>query len=81
VSDVSDNKNVAKRYKDAGETIQIGWVYNRISSSGNNQSNIILSLDTRALLVITQDMLTDAYNSNMLSSRSYGTIIVNQSYR
>jgi hypothetical protein len=81
VSDVSDNKNVAKRYKDAGETIQIGWVYNRISSSGNNQSNIILSLDTRALLIITQDMLTDAYNSNMLSSRSYGTIIMNQSYR
>jgi len=81
VSDVTDNKNIFKRYKDASETVQIGWIYNRISSSGNNQSNIILSLDTRALLVITQDLLTDAYNSNMLSSKSYGTIIINQVYR
>ena len=81
VSDVTDNKNISKRYSDASETVQIGWIYNRISSSGNNQSNIFLALDTRALLVITQDMLTDVYNSNMLSTRSYGTIIVNQSYR
>jgi len=81
VSDVTDNKNISKRYSDASETVQIGWIYNRISSSGNNQSNIFLALDTRALLVITQDMLTDVYNSNMLSSKSYGTIIINQSYR
>jgi hypothetical protein len=81
VSDVTDNKNISKRYSDASETVQIGWIYNRISSSGNNQSNIFLALDTRALLVITQDMLTDVYNSNMLSTRSYGTIIINQSYR
>jgi hypothetical protein len=81
VSDVTDNKNISKRYKDASETVHIGWLYNRISPSGNNQSNIILSLDTRALLVITQDFLVDAYNSNSMSSKSYGTIIVNQSYR
>ena len=81
VSDVTDNKNISKRYSDASETVQIGWIYNRISSSGNNQSNIILSLDTRALLVITQDFLVDVYNSNSMSSKSYGTIIINQSYR
>lgn len=79
ITDVSDNENVGKRYSDASETVQIGWVYDRISSSGGNHANIVLSLDTRALLVVTQDRFTDAYNSNMMSSRSYGTIIINQS--
>lgn len=78
ITDVSDNLNVNKLYSDASETIQTGWLYDRISPSGGNQVSIVMSLDTRALLVITQDMVTDAYNSNMLSSRSYGTIVVNQ---
>lgn len=81
VTDVTDNKNINKRYSDASETVQIGWIYDRVSSSGKNHTNILLSLDTRALLIVTQDFLVDAYNSNMLSTRSYGTIIINQSYR
>lgn len=78
ITDVTDNPNINKRYSDASETIQTGWLYDRISPSGGNQVSITMSLDTRALLVITQDFIVDAYNSNMMSSKSYGTIIINQ---
>lgn len=78
ITDVTDNPNVSKIYSDSSETIQTGWLYGRISPSGGNQVSIVMSLDTRALLVITQDFVTDAYVSNTQSTRAYGTIVVNQ---
>ena len=81
ITDVSDNPYLYKIYKDKSETQQIGLGYERLSPSGLNYANIALSMDTKALLVVTQDLITDAVNTNAASSRSYGTIIINQSYR
>ncbi len=81
ITDVSNNEFIYKLWKDRSETIQTGWGYERLSPSGYNYVNIALTMDTKALVVVTQDMVTDAYNSNTLSSKSYGTIVINQSYR
>jgi hypothetical protein len=81
IGDVSNNEYIYKTYKDISQTQQVGWGYERLSSSGFNYVNIALTMDTKALVVVTQDLITDAYNSNTMSSRSYGTIVINQSYR
>lgn len=82
VGDVSkENPNVHKLYKDKSETQQIGWQYESLSQNGNNYANIVLPTDTKVLVIVTQDRVTDAYNFNTQSSKSYGTIIVNQTYR
>jgi hypothetical protein len=38
-------------------------------------------MDSKILLVVTQDRQTDAYNFNTQSSKTYGMIVVNQNYR
>ena len=81
ITDVSNNEYVYKIWRDSSETQQTGWGYERLSPSGFNYANIALPLDTKALIVVTQDRVTEAYNSNTQSSRSYGTIIINQAYR
>ena len=80
-TDVSDSPFVYKTWRDGSQTVQTGWGYERLSPSGFNYANIALGLETKALLVVTQDLVTDAYNSNILSSKSYGTIVINQSYK
>jgi hypothetical protein len=81
ITDVTDNPFLYKLWKDRSQTQQTGLGYERLSPSGMNYANIALTMDTKALLVVTQDMITDAVNTNAMSSRSYGTIIINQSYR
>lgn len=82
VGDVSkENPNVRKIYKDKSETQQIGWQYESLSSTGNNYANIVLTIDTKALVIVTQDRVTDAFNFNTLSTKSYGLIVINQIYR
>ena len=81
ITDVSDNPYLYKIWKDGSQTQQTGWGYERLSPSGMNYATIALTMDTKALLVVTQDRITDAVNTNAMSSRSYGTIIVNQAYR
>lgn len=81
VTNVSDNPYIYKTWRDSSATQQVGWGFEKLSSSGLNYVNMALSIDTKALIVVTQDYLTEAYNSNTQSSKSYGTIIVNQSYR
>lgn len=81
ITDVSNNESVYKMWKDGSQTQQTGWGYERLSPSGFNYVNMALPMDTKALVVVTQDMVTDAYNSNTLSSKSYGTIVINQQYR
>jgi hypothetical protein len=81
ISDVTDNPYLYKIWLDKSQTQQVGLGYERLSPSGFNYTHIALTMDTKALVVVTQDMVTDAVNTNSVSSRSYGTIIINQSYR
>lgn len=82
VGDVSkENPNVRKIWKDKSETQQIGWQYESLSSNGNNYANIVLPIDTKALVIVTQDRVTDAFNFNTQSTKSYGLIVINQTYR
>lgn len=82
VGDVSkENPNVKKIWKDKSETQQVGWQYESLSSNGNNYANIVLPMETKALVIVTQDRVTDAFNFNSQSSKSYGLIVINQTYR
>lgn len=82
VGDTSkENPNVKKVWKDKSETQQVGWQYESLSSSGNNYANINLTMDTKALVIVTQDRVVDAFNFNTQSTKSYGLIVINQTYR
>jgi hypothetical protein len=82
VGDVgTENPNVKKLWKDKSETQQVGWQYESLSSNGNNYANISLTMDTKALVIVTQDRIVDAFNFNTQSTKSYGLIVINQTYR
>jgi hypothetical protein len=81
ITTADTNDKVYRRYQDQSNTRQIGWGYEALSPSGYNYANIALPITSRALVVVTQDRLTDAFNSNTESARSYGTIIINQQHR
>lgn len=82
VGDVStENSNVRKVWRDRSETQQVGWQYESLAPSGNNYANINLTMDTQALVIVSQDRVVDAFNFNPQSSKSYGLIVINQTYR
>jgi hypothetical protein len=82
VGDVGkENPNVHKIWKDKSETHQIGWQYESLSHNGNNYANIVLPVETKNLVIVTQDRVTDAFNFNTQSTKSYGLIVINQTYR
>jgi hypothetical protein len=82
VGDVgTENPNVKKIWRDKSETQQVGWQYESLSANGNNYANINLTMDTKALVIVTQDRVTDAFNFNTQSTKSYGLIVVNQNFR
>lgn len=82
VTDIgSGNDHVYKVWKDASQTLQVGWGYTSMTQNASNFVDIKLSMDSQALVIVTQDRQTDAYNFNSQSSKSYGTIVINQSYR
>lgn len=82
VGDVgTENPNVKKVWKDKSETQQVGWQYESLSANGNNYANINLTMDTKALVIVSQDRVTDAFNFNTQSTKSYGLIVINQTYR
>jgi hypothetical protein len=77
----TENPNVRKIWKDKSETQQVGWQYESLSAHSNNYANVNLTMDTKALVIVTQDRITDAYNFNAQSTKSYGLIVINQTYR
>ena len=77
----TENLNVRKIWKDKSETQQVGWQYESLSAHSNNYANVNLTMDTKALVIVTQDRITDAYNFNVQSTKSYGLIVINQTYR
>ena len=52
-----------------------------LSPNGNNFTAISLANDTKALVVVTQDRLTDAFNFAGQYNKPQGSIIINQSYK
>lgn len=82
VSDTSkENEHIYKIWQDKSQTIQIGTGYESLSANGNNYANIAQTMDSKILLIVTQDRQTDAYNFNTQSSKTYGLIVVNQNWR
>ena len=74
------DSNVYEIYKDASRTQQIGWGYESLSASGHNYANIVLPNDTKVLVVVTQDRLTDAFNFGP-NGRNTGSIVINQTWK
>lgn len=79
---INENEHVIRYYKNDNPMLnQIGWGYMSLSANGNNFTAISLSNDTKALVVVTQDRITDAMNFSGTYGKPQGTIIVNQSYK
>lgn len=77
-----ENEHVVRMYKNDNPMLnQIGWGYMSLSASGNNFTAVSLANDTKVLIVVTQDRLTDAYNFAGGLNRPQGSIIINQSYK
>ena len=82
VGDTSkENEHIYKIWQDKSQTMQIGTGYESLSANGNNYANIAQTMDSKILLIVTQDRQTDAYNFNTQSSKTYGMIVVNQNWR
>ena len=72
--------HVYMTYKDASKTQQIGWGYESFSTNGKNYANIVLPGNSQALVVVTQDRVTDAFNFSS-SGRNQGSIVINQTWK
>jgi hypothetical protein len=78
----SENEHVVKVFKNDNPNLnQIGWAFMSLSPNGNNFTAISLANDTKALVVVTQDRQTDAFNFAGQYNRPQGSIIINQSYK
>jgi hypothetical protein len=73
--------HVYQAWKDASKTQQIGWGYESLSQNGRNYANIVMTMDTKAIVIVTQDRQTEAYNFNANSSKAYGSIVINQTWK
>ena len=77
-----ENEHVVRYYKNDNPNLnQLGWGYMSLSASGNNYTAISLTNDTKVLVVVTQDRITDAYNFAGGFNKPQGSIIINQSYK
>ena len=77
-----ENEHVVRYYKNDNPNLnQLGWGYMSLSSNSNNYTAISLTNDTKVLVVVTQDRLTDAYNFAGGYNKPQGGIIINQSYK
>lgn len=77
-----ENEHVVRYYKNDNPNLnQLGMGYMSLSASGNNFTAISLANDTKILVVVTQDRLTDAFNFAGGYNKPQGSIIINQSYK
>ena len=78
----AENEHVVSIHKNDNPNLnQIGWGYMSLSPNGNNFTAITLANDSKVLVVVTQDRLTDAFNFSGPYGKPQGTIIINQSYK
>jgi hypothetical protein len=81
VAAVGDTENpyVKKLWKDKSETQQIGWMYESLSPNSRNYTNIVMPLDTKVQVILTQDMQTNSWNFS--GGKAVGQIVINQNFR
>lgn len=60
---------------------QIGWGMDSLSANHHNYANVTLPIDSKVVVVITQDRLTDAYNFNGSNTKAQGSITITQTYK
>jgi hypothetical protein len=75
----TDNPYVKKLFKDKSETQQVGWLYESLSPNSRNYANVVMPLNTQALVVVTQDMQTNSWNFS--AGKPQGQIVINQNFR
>jgi hypothetical protein len=75
----TDNPYVKKLFKDKSETQQVGWLYESLSPNNRNYANVVMPLNTQALVVVTQDMQTNSWNFS--AGKPQGQIVINQNFR
>jgi hypothetical protein len=80
VSVSNEDPNLKKLWKDKSETVQIGWAYDPLSPNSRNYANVVLPIDTKVQVTITQDMQTVGYNFGP-NGRNTGQIVINQNFR
>ena len=77
-----ENEHVVRYYKNDNPNLnQLGIGYMSISPNGNNFTAISMVSDTKTLVVVTQDRVTDAFNFAGGYNKPQGSIIINQSYK
>jgi hypothetical protein len=81
VAAVGDTENpyVKKLWKDKSETKQIGWQYESLSPNSRNYANVVMPIDTKVQVIVTQDMQTNSWNFS--SGKAVGLIVINQNFR
>jgi hypothetical protein len=75
----TDNPYVKKLFKDKSETQQVGWMYESLSPNSRNYANVIMPLDTKVQVTVTQDMQTNQWN--FAPGKPQGQIVINQNFR
>ena len=77
-----EDEHIVRYYKNDNPNLnQTGWGWMGLSANGNNFTAVSLSNDTKVLVVVTQDRVTDAYNFAGGNNKPQGSIIINQSYK
>ena len=81
VAAVGDTENpyLKKLFKDKSETQQVGWLYESLSPNSRNYANIVMPLDTKVQVTVTQDMQTNQWN--FAPGKPQGQIVINQNFR
>jgi hypothetical protein len=75
----TENPYVKKLFKDKSETQQVGWMFESLSPNSRNYANVVMPLDTKVQVIVTQDMQTNSWNFN--SGKAVGQIVINQNFR
>lgn len=76
----SEDEHVFKLYKDKSQTQQIGWQWEGLSQNGRNYTNVVMPVDTKVQVVVSQDMQINSYVFAP-GGRAQGSITVVQQYR
>jgi hypothetical protein len=75
----TENPYVKKLFKDKSETQQVGWMYESLSPNNRNYANVVMPLDTKVQVTVTQDMQTNSWNFS--AGKPQGQIVINQNFR
>ena len=77
-----EDEHIVRYYKNDNPNLnQIGWGWMGLSANGNNFTAVSLTNDTKILIVVTQDRITDAFNFAGANAKPQGSIIINQTYK